>query len=191
MTWKKLSEVLANIILDIVIDTAVIAMNFRSFSGYLLLGKLISYLNIHFNITRLPSFCVYVGKQDRPHYMPYESPSWWSLFWFFSVCYTRDRDIHIVFMLLFNIFENLHISDALILISSKPFLCFSIFITQNEDKVFLSLSSIILKKYGFYYCLGCLGECSKTNINVYKRQVWPLRCVCYQTAGRYCTNKMH
>lgn len=64
MTWEKLSEVLASIILDIVIDTTVLAMNFQSFSGYLLWGKLISYLNTHLNITCLPAFCIYVGKQD-------------------------------------------------------------------------------------------------------------------------------
>lgn len=40
MTWKKLSsEVLVSIIIDIVIDTTVLAVNLKIFSNYLLLGK--------------------------------------------------------------------------------------------------------------------------------------------------------
>lgn len=41
MTWKKLSEVFISIIIDIVIDTTVLAVNLKIFSDYLLLGKLI------------------------------------------------------------------------------------------------------------------------------------------------------
>lgn len=41
MTWKKLSEVFVSIIIDIVIDTTVLAVNLEIFSDYLLLGKFI------------------------------------------------------------------------------------------------------------------------------------------------------
>jgi len=41
MTWQKLSEMLASIIIDVVIDTTVLTMNLKIFSDYLLFGKLI------------------------------------------------------------------------------------------------------------------------------------------------------
>lgn len=150
---------------------------------------------MHFNKTVmicLPSFCIYVGKQDRLQCMPCKSTSWLSLCWFFSACYTKETEASILSSCYSSIYLGISMLQVLWFLSlPSPFSVSPSSLCRMKIKIFwVSLQSFQKNTFFLLWLLPQVSSCSKTNINAYKRQLWSLRCMCYQMSGRYCTNKM-
>lgn len=96
--------------------------------------------------------------------MPYKSPHWRSLFWFFGACYTKETEAFTLSSCFSSIY--LRIPMVQIIITSKHSFCFSILTVQKEVKDFLSLSSILLKNSPFFFYDYCLRS-----VHVLK-QIW-------------------
>lgn len=119
MTWKKLSEVLLGSILDNVIDTNKPCSKFQGLFWLPLLGKSIVLIWIrivwiHILKIRscLPSFCIYIGKQNG-----LQCDMLITIFGKFALIFQcllhqKDRGIQIISMLLFNTFRSLQVSES-------------------------------------------------------------------------------